>query len=102
MSDIRINRWAHTLVHYCLYLKPGDIFAIQATPQAIPLIEAVYHEALQVGAHPVPVIELENLEELLLREGNNEQLTMPSPVACTLANRQMHVSSSHREAIHVR
>ena len=74
MSDIRIDRWAYTLVHYCLYLRPGDVLAIQATPQASPLIEAVYREALQVGAYPVPVIELENLEELLLREGSDQQL----------------------------
>jgi aminopeptidase len=87
MSDIRIDRWAHTLTHYCLCLKPGDIFVIQATPQASPLIEAVYREALQVGAHPVPVIELEPLEELLLRGGSDEQLTTVSPIASTLAER---------------
>ena len=87
MSDIRIDRWAHTIVHYCLYLKPGDFFVIQATPQASPLIEAVYREALQVGAHPVPVIDLENLEELFLREGSDEQLATVSPIASTLAKK---------------
>ncbi|HEX3642443.1 MAG TPA: aminopeptidase [Ktedonobacteraceae bacterium] len=96
MSDIRIDRWAYTLVHYCLYLKPGDVLAIQATPQASPLIEAVYREALQVGAHPVPVIELENLEELLLREGSDQQLATPSPIARILAeqaNARLVISS---------
>ena len=60
MHDIRIERWAHTLVHYCLSLHKGDILAIHATPLAAPLIEAVYREALRVGAHPVPVIQLED------------------------------------------
>ncbi|GCE16614.1 aminopeptidase [Dictyobacter kobayashii] len=87
MNDIRIERWAHTLVHYCLYLKPGDILSIQATPLATPLIEAVYREALHVGAHPVPVIELEGLTEILLREGNDSQLTTASPVALALAEK---------------
>ncbi|HTI15640.1 MAG TPA: aminopeptidase [Dictyobacter sp.] len=86
MNDIRIERWAYTLVHYCLYLKPGDILAIYATPVATPLIEAVYREALKVGAQPVPVIEIESLEEILLREGNDEQLTTLSPVAETLVH----------------
>ena len=87
MTDIRIERWAHTLVHYCLYLKPGDILTIHATPLAAPLIEAVYREALHAGAQPIPMIDLENLEEILLREGNDQQLSTPSPVAQVLAQK---------------
>lgn len=97
MNDIRIERWAHTLVHYCLYLKEGDILAIQATPLAAPLIEAVYRETLLVGAYPVPLIELESLKEILLREGNDNQLTTPSPLAQTLAekaNARLNIQSS--------
>ncbi|MBV9231343.1 MAG: aminopeptidase, partial [Chloroflexi bacterium] len=86
-------RWAHTLVHYCLYLKPGEIVAIYATPLAAPLVEAVYREALHVGAYPVPLIELENLTETLLREGNDTQLTTVSPVAQVLAE-QAHARLS--------
>lgn len=85
MQDIRIERWAHTLVHYSLYVKPGEIVSIRATPLAAPLVEAVYREVLRVGAYPLPQIELENLEEILLREGNDVQLTMPSPLATVLA-----------------
>ena len=85
MTDIRIERWAHTLVHYCLYLRPGELLAIYATTQAAPLVEAVYRETLRVGAQPVPVIGLENLEEILLREGNDEQISTASPVARALA-----------------
>ncbi len=74
MQDVRIERWAHTLVHYCLYVKAGDTVAIQAMPAAAPLIEAVYRELLNAGAHPLPVIELEHFDEMLLREGNDAQL----------------------------
>jgi aminopeptidase len=97
MSDIRIERWAHTLVHYCLYIKPGDILAIHATPLAAPLIEAVYREALHLGANPMPVIALEALDEILLLEGSDEQLTTPSPIAQLLAEQataRLHISSS--------
>src|SRR6266581_4661835 len=85
MQDIRIERWAHTLVHYSLYLKAGETVAIFATPLAAPLVEAVYREALRVGAHPLSLIEQENLEEILLREGNDAQLTKPSPITAALA-----------------
>ncbi|GLV56425.1 aminopeptidase [Dictyobacter sp. S3.2.2.5] len=97
MNDIRIERWAHTLVHYCLYLKPGDILSIQATPLAAPLIEAVYREALRVGAQPVPLIELEELTQILLREGSDSQLTTLSPVTLTMAEKataRLNISSS--------
>ena len=85
MQDIRIERWAHTLVHYSLYLRAGETVAILATPLAAPLVEAVYREALRVGAHPLSLIEQENLEEILLREGNDAQLTKPSPITAALA-----------------
>lgn len=73
MHDIRIERWAHTLVHYCLYVKAGETVVIRATPLAAPLVEAVYSELLRTGAYPLPLIDLENLEEMLLREGNKDQ-----------------------------
>ncbi len=87
MHDIRIKRWAHTLVHYSLYLKPGDILGIYSTPLALPLIEAVYREALAVGAHPVTVTEIEGLDEILLREGNDQQIAWVSPVHQAMAER---------------
>ncbi|GCE12606.1 aminopeptidase [Tengunoibacter tsumagoiensis] len=87
MHDIRIERWAHTLVHYCLYLKTGDILAIYGSPVASPLIEAVCREALHVGAQPVPILTLENYEEILLREGSEEQLIQSSPIAQVMAEK---------------
>ncbi len=79
MHDIRIERWAHTLVHYCLYLKEGETAVISSTPLAHSLIEAVYREVLQVGAYPIVLLDLESLDEILLREGNETQLTKTSP-----------------------
>jgi aminopeptidase len=85
MQDVRIERWAHTLVHYCLYVKAGETVAIRATPLAAPLVEAVYRELLRVGAYPLPLIELESFEELLLKEGNDNQLAMPHQVLRMMA-----------------
>ncbi len=85
MQDIRIERWAHTLVHYCLYVQEGETVAIRATPLATPLVEAVCRELLRVGANVLPLIELESFEELLLKEGNDNQLSMPHPVMRVMA-----------------
>jgi len=48
MQDIRIERWAHPLVHCCLYIKAGKTIAISTTPLAAPLVEAVYREVVRV------------------------------------------------------
>src|SRR3989441_5933962 len=85
MQDMRIERWAHTLVHYCLYVQAGETVAIRATPLASPLVEAVFRELLRVGAYPLPLIELESFEEMLLKEGNDKQLSMPHPVLQMMA-----------------
>jgi aminopeptidase len=97
MQDIRIARWAHTLVNYSLAVKPDDVVAIYATPLAAPLIEAVYHEVLRVGGHPLTLISLESLDEILLREGNDAQLTFASPFQEALierVNARLSISSS--------
>ncbi|HVB20959.1 MAG TPA: aminopeptidase [Ktedonobacteraceae bacterium] len=97
MRDIRIERWAHTLVHYSLYLKEGETIVISSTPLAAPLIEAVYSEVLRVGAYPVVLLDLESLDEILLREGNEAQLTKTSPAtlaALEQANARLHISAS--------
>jgi aminopeptidase len=90
MQDIRIERWANTLVHYCLYAQAGETVAIRATPLASPLVEAVFRELLRVGAYPLPLIELESFEEMLLKEGNENQLSMPHPVLSMMAE---HISA---------
>jgi aminopeptidase len=74
MHDVRVERWAYTLVHYCLSLQEGDNVAIRATPLAEPLIEAFYREALRAGANPIPLIELGHLNEILLQEANASQV----------------------------
>src|SRR6266516_6274842 len=96
MHDIRIERWAHTLIHYCLYVQAGETVAIRATPLAAPLVEAVYRELLRVGAYPLPLIELESFEEILLKEGNDNQLAMPHQVLHMMAehiNAQLSIES---------
>lgn len=74
MQDQRIARWAHTLVHYCLSVQAGEIVGLQSCPLAMPLVEAVYREIVQAGASPLLLLSVERLDEILLREGNNEQV----------------------------
>src|SRR5215469_6145442 len=84
--DVRVRRWADTLVHYCLDVQPGEVVAIISTPLAEPLIQEVYRMVLQAGGHPFPVIGLPRLRNTLLSEGSDEQVTWRSPLEGVLAS----------------
>jgi len=74
MSDPRLAKLAHVLVHYSLGLKEGDLFQISARPLAAPLIRELCRETLAVGAHPFVDITLEEAAETLYRYGSDAQL----------------------------
>ena len=75
MADIRHQKLAKVLVNYSLHLKPGDKFIISGPDFAAPLIREVYREAVRAGAHVETHITIHGLEEILLRAGNDEQLS---------------------------
>ncbi len=78
--DQRITRWAKTLVGYCLEVQAGEAVAVYATPAAEPLVAEVCREILRAGGNPIPIISLSSTREVLLREGNDEQLSWISPI----------------------
>ena len=96
ITDPRIARWAHTLVHYCLDVQPEETVSIQATTLAAPLIREVYREVLKVGAYPLPHIILPELRGILLTEGQDAQLQWRSPIDAVLRNevhKRLNISS---------
>ena len=78
MVDIRLQRLAKVLVQYSLRLKPGDKCIISSQVVAAPLIREVYREAVRAGAHVETHITIDGLDEILLREGSDEQLNYVS------------------------
>ncbi|NLN17656.1 MAG: aminopeptidase [Firmicutes bacterium] len=74
MRDPRVTNMAKVLVHYSLGIKPGDFFVIRSGEVATPLIKAVYEEALQAGAHPEVQIRMSEINEIFLKNANDEQL----------------------------
>ena len=81
MSDPRLARLGELLVGYSLGLQPGKVLRID-TPQAgVPLAMELYRAALRAGAFPYANVELEELPEILVREGSDEQLDFVPPAA---------------------
>ena len=83
--DPRIERWAKTLVNYCLQVQSGQMVLLVASPVAEPLLAEVYRETLRAGGHPVTQTHLPALEEIRLREANDKQLQWANPVSALLA-----------------
>lgn len=85
--DQRIKKHAEVITEYCLYLKPGEKLNIVGNITTMPLIRAVYEEAVKAGAHPWITIQDEWTEESLLKYGNDEQITyFPSSEIYSIKN----------------
>ena len=62
------------MVTYSLELKKGDWVKIIGNPLAIPLVKAFYKKAIEAGAYPVYHAAVDDLQEILLKHGSDEQL----------------------------
>lgn len=75
MIDPRHVKLAKVLLHYSLQVKSGDKLLINSPAIAAPLIREIYREAIHIGAHIVPRISIDGLNEILFRESSDEQLS---------------------------
>lgn len=72
--DQRIEKLASLMASYSLELKKGDWVKVIGPPSAMPLIKTFYRKAVEAGSHPVYQAEVEDLQEILLKYGSDEQL----------------------------
>ena len=80
LSENRLTRMAQVLVRYSLAVQPGQLVAVMAGVAAIPLVREVYREILRAGAHPELQLEMDEAEEIYLKEAGEEQLNFVSPL----------------------
>lgn len=86
MTDPRVDRHAKVLVNYCVKAEKGDRILVEGTPQAEPLIRAVFRRLLEAGAHPVLALTLTGLEtsagvdDVFMAEASDEQLGFTPPL----------------------
>ncbi len=87
MRDIRLQKLAHLIINYSLDIKKGEYLQINGSVVTEPLLKELYREALKVGAYPEITTFLEGVSEMLLKEGNDEQLKFVSPLNKTMAEK---------------
>lgn len=87
MRDIRLQKLAHLIINYSLAIKKGEYLQIAGSVTTEPLLKELYREALKVGAYPEITASLEGISEILLKEGNDDQLQFVSPLNMTIAEK---------------
>ncbi|MCB0248535.1 MAG: aminopeptidase [Anaerolineae bacterium] len=84
MQDPRLAKLANVLVNYSTRLQPGEKVGILGPMAAEPLMVEIYRYALRAGALPELVFRSDRAAEILLREGNDEQVQFVSPTTVEL------------------
>ena len=78
MSDTKLARLADVLVGYSAGVKPGELVLLEAPVIVEPLLDEMYRAVLEAGGQPVTRVGLD-LAEILLNEGNDDQVTWVNP-----------------------
>ena len=86
MIDPRITKLSQLLTNYCVKVQRNDVVVVRTALAAMPLAKEAYRAVLQAGGHPHIFIKDEGLEEIFLKEGNDEQLAMASPLYSQILN----------------
>jgi aminopeptidase len=99
---IAIKKLANLLVAYCIEAKKNEVVEISANSNALPLVEEVYAEVMQVGAFPRVVLGFEKQKEFFYTYANSSQLKYISPVEITAAetvDKIIHIRSQDNTVI---
>jgi aminopeptidase len=80
MRDPRLTKLAGVLVNYSVGVKRGQLVRVSGPPIAQPLILAVYEKVIEAGGHPAVRMVPEELNEILLKHGDDDQLRFCNPV----------------------
>jgi aminopeptidase len=81
MADANIVKLAKVLVNYSAGVKKDQLVRISGPTLSLPLLTEVYREAIAVGAHPFVRVAPEELNEIMLKSGSDEQLRFLNPIA---------------------
>lgn len=85
MSDPRVRNLGRLLVRYSAKARKGEHVAINASPGAAPLVEAIYEETLKAGAIPVVRMAPDSLNEIYFKHAKKHHLAELSPYAMAYA-----------------
>jgi aminopeptidase len=80
MRDSRLQKLAQVLVNYSVSVKPGQLVRIKSPTVAEPLALELCREVIKAGGHPMVRTSPDELDEILVKFGSDEQLKYVNPV----------------------
>lgn len=80
MRDPRIEKLADVLVNYSTSIQPGDLVRLSGSAVSRPLLVALYRAVIRAQAHPFVAMSLDECAQILLEEGNDQQLRFENPL----------------------
>ncbi|HMB96614.1 MAG TPA: aminopeptidase [Tepidisphaeraceae bacterium] len=80
MRDPRLEKLADVLVNYSVVVKKGQLVRISGAPIAQPLVLEIYRKVVAAGGMPFVRLNPEELAEILVKHGNDEQLKFLNPI----------------------
>jgi aminopeptidase len=81
MADANIVKLANVLVNYSAGVKKDQLVRISGPTLSLPLLIEMYRAAVTVGAHPFVRVAPEELTEIMLKTGSDDQLRFLNPIA---------------------
>ncbi len=79
-SELIMQRWAEVIVEHCTQIKPEERVEISGEVTGKPLLLALYHKCLDIGAYPVLRPSFPESSEIFYKYANTSQLTHVHPV----------------------
>jgi aminopeptidase len=76
-----MTKLADVLVNYSVGVKKGQLVRINAPPAAAALVAEVYRQVLAAGGNATVRMAPDELGEILLKQGSDEQLKYLNPIA---------------------
>jgi aminopeptidase len=80
MRDSRLGKLADVLVNFSIGVRPGEIVRLGGPSLAEPLIVELYRQVVKAGGHPFVQMTPDVLEEILYKNGSDQQLSFQSPI----------------------
>jgi len=81
MRDPRLEKLADVLVNYSVGVKKDQVVRISGPPIAQPLIVELYRKVVAAGGHAFTRMTPEELTEIFLKTGTDDQLQHVSPIS---------------------
>jgi aminopeptidase len=81
MRDPRLEKLADVLVNYSVGVEKDNVVRISGPPVAQPLVIDLYRKVLSAGGHPVVRMAPEEVQELFLKHGSDDQLKFLNPIS---------------------